>query len=185
MKKLALIVIIFITLALPIALASSTAYAQATMESYEDSGCTIVCNDFTAGKNQVWMKAIDLSAPNKEYKTAFYDASATGGGTFIAYDINTAVVKTLTGATVIFTDYPSSVGDGDWHAVVLYPSTTAAPPTYNEAIALPEYEVHDAFYVHQAAIPEFPTIMAAIGVAGLCFGIYYRMRKGRLAHVQA
>ena len=177
MKKLALIATIFIMLALLIALAPSTAYAQATMESYEDSGCTIVCNDFTAGKNQVWMEAIDLSAPNKEYKTAFYDATATGGGTFIAYDINTSVVKTLTGATVIFTDYPSSVGDGDWHAVVLYPSTTAAPPTYNEAIALPECEVYDAFYVHQAAIPEFPTVIAVLVVVGTCFGIYYWVRR--------
>ena len=180
MKKLALIATIFIMLALLIALAPSTAYAQATMESYEDSGCTIVSNDFTAGKNQVWMKAIDLSSPNKEYKTAFYDAA----GDFIAYDLNTSVVKTLTGATVIFTDYPSSVGGSDWHAVVFYPSSTVAPATYAEATIHGSKEVEDNFYVAQAAIPEFPTIIAGIGVVGLCFGIYYWMRRRRLAYVK-
>ena len=42
----------------------------------------------------------------------------------------------------------------------------------------------DGFTVQSTAIPEFPMVIAAIGVAGLCFGIYYWMRKRRPAHVQ-
>lgn len=43
---------------------------------------------------------------------------------------------------------------------------------------------HDTFTVQSDVIPEFPTIFAAIGVAGLCFGIYYWMKR-RLVYVKA
>jgi len=109
MKKLALIATICIMLGLLIALAASRVYAAAAIESYEDAACTLVQNTFTAGMNQVWMKVTGLPAQDREYKTAFYDAA----GNFIEYDINASVNKVLTGATVIFADYPSSMGDGD------------------------------------------------------------------------
>ena len=48
-----------------------------------------------------------------------------------------------------------------------------------------ELMANDSFYVAQSAIPEFPTVMAGIMVAGLCFGIYYWMRQRRLAYVKA
>ena len=75
-------------------------------------------------------------------------------------------------------------GDGDWHAVVIQTSETL-PSTYAAAIAHDNYVIDDDFYVANSAIPEFPTVIAAIGVAGLCFAIYYWMRKRRLAYVQA
>ena len=49
----------------------------------------------------------------------------------------------------------------------------------------PDYIVEDSFDVEQSAIPEFPTVITVIVVAGLCFGIYYWMRKRRLAYVKA
>jgi len=157
-----------------------------TYGSYEDSGYTTVQNNFTSGKNQVWIKATNLDNVSDDYKTAFYDASATGGGAFIAYIVNSTDANgDLTGPNCNFLEHPTATGDGDWHAVLFYPATTEAPATYNLATASGDKEVEDAFYVTQAAIPEFPTIMAAIGVVGLCFGIYYWMRKRRLAHVQA
>jgi len=39
------------------------------------------------------------------------------------------------------------------------------------------YAVTDSFTVDDSCIPEFPTVFAAITVPGLCFGIYWRMRK--------
>ena len=69
---------------------------------------------------------------------------------------------------------------GDWQCTVYYPDTYD-PASYNATdlyivagdISYGGY----AFNMDAAAIPEFSTVMAAIGVAGLCFGIYYWMRK--------
>jgi len=53
------------------------------------------------------------------------------------------------------------------------------PDTYDASWS---HTLADAsFTVESSAIPEFPTVFAAIGVAGLCFAIYYWMRKKRLA----
>jgi len=68
---------------------------------------------------------------------------------------------------------------------VVIQQADSLPPTYAEAIVDTEYIIDDDFYVAESAIPEFPTVIAAIGVAGLCFAIYYWMRKRRLAYVQA
>jgi hypothetical protein len=69
-----------------------------------------------------------------------------------------------------------------WHAVVSTTSDTP-PDTYDASWV---YTLADAsFTVEPSAIPEFPTIFAAIGVAGLCFAIYYWMRKRRLVFVKA
>jgi len=43
----------------------------------------------------------------------------------------------------------------------------------------------DTFTVTSAAIPEFPTVITAIVVSGLCFVIYYWMRKRRLGYTKA
>jgi len=51
------------------------------------------------------------------------------------------------------------------------------PAAYGDAIIHDNFIADDSFVVDASAIPEFPEVMAAIGVAGLCFGIYYWMRK--------
>jgi membrane protease YdiL (CAAX protease family) len=38
---------------------------------------------------------------------------------------------------------------------------------------------NDAFSVQQSAIPEFPSVIATLFVAGACFGLYYWIRKWR------
>jgi len=67
--------------------------------------------------------------------------------------------------------------------------SAGSPTPYDEAINNPDTYgllANDSFYVAQSAIPEFPTVMAAIVVAGVCFGIYYWMRRKRqLAYVKA
>ena len=57
---------------------------------------------------------------------------------------------------------------------------TAFPSTYSTLAADPDtYQLiaDDTFAVAASAIPEFSTVFAAIAIAGLCFGIYYWMRK--------
>ena len=92
------------------------------------------------------------------------------------------------------TDYylPSDSGaaSGLWHALVQPDSgyTSFGALTYGTIVAAPDTYgliANDSFTVNASAIPEFPTVIAGIIVAGLCFGIYYRMRKGKLAYAQA
>jgi len=82
-----------------------------------------------------------------------------------------------------------AVGDATWHALVQPAGGYSAfPSTYNTAVNNPDtygLMANDSFFVAKSAIPEFPTVMAGIMVAGLCFGIYYWMRKRRLAYVKA
>jgi len=77
---------------------------------------------------------------------------------------------------------------GNWHCAVY--TSGANPSSYdpddtNIVADDTSYTGGYAFHVEQSAIPEFPTVVAAVGVSGLCFGIYYWMRKGRLADVEA
>ncbi len=66
---------------------------------------------------------------------------------------------------------------GTWHAVV-YKTTGTMPNSYNlVSTGDTAYAVTDSFTVEEACIPEFPTVLAAIGVGGLCFGIYWWMRR--------
>ncbi|MFC2013331.1 hypothetical protein ACFLU8_00320 [Chloroflexota bacterium] len=115
-----------------------------------------------------------------DYKIGYYDnsgnqANATESQTSTAGGV-------LTGAYDLSTD--AIVAAGTWHAVTL-DTTGSIQGTYAAAIADPNYVVDDDFEVLQSAIPEFPTVIAGIGVAGLCFGVYYWMRRKRLAYFKA
>ncbi len=59
-----------------------------------------------------------------------------------------------------------------------YATITTSPATYGLL-------ADDSYNVDASAIPEFPAVIAGIAVAGMCFWIYYWMRKRRLARVQA
>ena len=83
---------------------------------------------------------------------------------------------TLNWSECLFTDYIGDADPGTWHAVVIQ-TTDALPPAYADALNHANFVADDAFDVAASAIPEFPEVMAAIGVAGLCFGIYWWMRK--------
>ena len=52
------------------------------------------------------------------------------------------------------------------------------------ALASPALVANRSFEVAAEAIPEFPTVIAAIMVAGSCFGIYYWMRKRKQFYVR-
>jgi len=150
-----------------------------TLGSYSNSLRTTVSNDFTTYGDTVYIYGENFDTTGT-YKVAYYD-----GGT--AHDgADGAKVETDT-----YTDDPDGILDesqcrpadyetssyGTWHAVVY--KTTETMPTSYDLVSTGDaaYVVTDSFTVQQAAIPEFPTVMAAIGVAGLCCGIYFWMRK--------
>lgn len=147
-----------------------------TAESYNDSAHTTVDNTFVAGEIYVHIWAHGLKASDN-YSVAYYDASSLFGGLKIATD--TGLISTAYGnlsSQYRLTKNPSAVA-GIWHAVV-FDSDIGSPPTYyDDAAAAAGYVVEDDFDVTAQAIPEFSTVFAAIAVAGLCFGIYYWMRR--------
>jgi len=157
----------------------------APWESYSDSGHLVVEDNFTGSTNHVYMEGTGF--PNGNYDVGYYD----GGGSqvLLALDENVSVTDgTLNSEYDITTDM-DAVGDDWWHALVQPAGApNSLPSSYAVAIADPDfYELmaNDSFYVAESAIPEFPTVMAGIMVAGLCFGIYYWMRKRKLAYVKA
>ena len=101
------------------------------------------------------------------YVVRYFDALAAQVGT----DANIGVTAPadLQSLTACNTDPLAAAGT--WHATVYRSSDDAL-------IA------DDTFYVNLNVIPEFPTVFTAIGVTGLCFGIYWWMRKRRVYRVQ-
>lgn len=148
--------------------------------SYSDSDHLIVCDSFSGDTNHVYMYGGDFAAGDT--KVGYYDAA----GNLAETDIYASFVGGILSSDCILNqDWGGSLPPGDdfWYAVVIQTSDTM-PSTYVLALEHADYITHDDFYVANTAIPEFPTVIAAIGVAGLCFGIYYWMRKRRVYGVQ-
>jgi len=152
----------------------------APWESYENLAPLTVCDNFTETNNHVYMQG--TSFPTDNYTVGYFD----GSGIWIAGDD-----IFVSGDGILNSEYQLDSLDaaaGTWHALAQPFGATSFPGTYAGAIAAPDtYELlaDDSFNVEAEAIPEFPTVMAGIMVAGLCFGIYYWMRKRRLAYVKA
>ncbi len=159
-------------------------------ESYSDLARTNVSNNFTVAGSYVYMKGTGFNAATSGYNVAYYDATVTGGGNNIMTDASLTVAGDgILNSLIRPSDFPSAaVGDPPWHALVQLTGATSFPATYNAAVAAPETYgllANDSFTVQASAIPEFPTVMAGIAVAGLCAAVYYWMRRRRLAYVKA
>jgi len=106
---------------------------------------------------------------NHDYKVAYYDGSGV--------KVQTEFTNTSSGSALEsqYNFRANSGADyGDWHSVVL---DGPAPNTYAAAIANDKYVVDDGFYVAESAIPEFPTVIAAIAVCLLSAVSYMVMRR--------
>jgi hypothetical protein len=105
-----------------------------------------------------------------DYKVAYYDGSGA--------KVQTEFTNTSSGTGTLESQYDftknSGATYGDWHSVVL---DGPAPNTYDAAIADANYVIDDGFYVAESAIPEFPTVIAAIAVCMLCAIPYMVMRR--------
>ena len=156
-------------------------------DSYRDQGRATGEETFTGPYGTVYMKGTGFLDLTNTYDISYYD----GGGTKIATDAGIALVNESGGRgdlgntgnpyepTYTFISNPSAQ-PGTWNAVVQPSGATSFDTDYTTVSANPDtYDLiaDDTFTVQQDVIPEFPTVMAAIGVAGLCFGIYFWMRK--------
>lgn len=178
MKKVTRIVGIFILVALLCVLVPSLVYAAITWESYQDLDHTTIWGGSGTEYNGTYYIVYMYGAGfgnNVYHNIGYYD----NAGAKIATD---ASVKSLPPTGTLASQYDlmtdPTAAAGTWHAVV-YPEATTPPETYVPGD--PSATADDDFEVLAEAIPEFPTVISAIAIAGLCFGIYYWMRKRRLA----
>ncbi len=154
------------------------AFRLDTLNPFEDSGHTTYCNNFnSAPLNTGYIQGCYFQVSHN-FTVAYYD----NDGSKVLSDGVLSDANGVVNSLCIFSNYPTSA-PGTWHAVIYDDSVASPPATYtaNDPNSIREC----TFTVTQEAIPEFPTVMAAIVVAGLCFGIYYWMRKRRLVHVKA
>ena len=153
--------------------------------SCSDSARTTVSNDFTSYGDIVYMYGENFDTTGT-YKVAYYDGGPAhdgAEGTKVQTDTYTDNASGISeNCQCRPADYGSS-SYGTWNAVV-YKTSATMPANYDlVSTSDADYTVTDSFTVQQAAIPEFPTVMAGVMVAGLCFGIYYWMRKRKRANV--
>ncbi|MFC2059410.1 hypothetical protein ACFLTS_07250, partial [Chloroflexota bacterium] len=150
-----------------------------TWESYKESGHTTVWgtvgDPYDSGTSTVYMYGIFENS--QLYHVGFYDALNDKTA-------STDPASTASGELSTLYDLGSDPSDspGTWHAVV-YKDPNSPPQTYNPVDV--NIIADDDFEVAESAIPEFSTVMTGIAVVGICFGIYYWMRKRRLAHIKA
>jgi len=143
-------------------------------ESYSDSDHLIVCDSFADSTNHVYMFGEGFASGTT--KVGWYDGGNALKQTDTYSSWGGGILNWSECDLMSFAGPPPTAAAGTWHAVVLLQADDI-PAAYADAIADPDYVVDDSFEVDASAVPEFPVVMAAIGVAGLCFGIYYWMRK--------
>jgi len=156
--------------------------------SYSDSGHTTVSNDFVSAGDIAYMQGENIAVATGTYKVAYYDggtlndgADGAKVGTDVSFTYATVPELPTDGvltSQVRPSDYDGTGASyGTWNAVI-YKTTGSMPASYdlvNTGDAA--YIITDSFYVQPDCIPEFSTVITAIGVAGLCFGIYFWTRK--------
>ncbi|MFC2013070.1 hypothetical protein ACFLUE_02145, partial [Chloroflexota bacterium] len=148
-------------------------------ESYDDGSQTNVwgttANPYDTGTQTAYIYGAAF-ANSTQYKVAYYDGADDLQGQDTPTSGGTGALSSA------FSLRRQNAAAGTWHAVV-YGSAETPPSTYTPAdVNIIE---DDDFLINQGAIPEFPTVIAGIVVAGLCFGSYYWMRRRRLAGVKA
>lgn len=150
-------------------------YNTGTYEQEDDT--------FSGSEHTIYMHGTNWTA-STQYKVAFYDAvgTRTTDARKIETDTPYADASGNLTADCVLTSWQATADAGTWQAVVFSMSDNP-PNSYDPGsqYALADHE----FTVEESAIPEFPTVFAAIGVAGLCFGIYWWMRKRRAIYVKA
>ncbi len=151
------------------------------------SGRTTVINDFTTYEDIVYMYGENFDTTGT-YKIAYYDGgTAHDGADGTKVETDGPYTDDSDGILDPSQCRPADYGSssyGTWNAVI-YKTTGTMPVSYDLVSKSDSaYVITDSFYVQPEAIPEFPSVVAGIVVAGMCFGFYYWMRERRLAHVK-
>ncbi len=133
---------------------------------------------FASPNTTVYMKGTGFASDT--YTVSYYDATAAGGGSKVYTESGISLDGNgFLNSQITLTSYPSSIA-GTWHALVQPTGATAFPSTYDAAVAAPDtYDLiaNDSFTVEQSAIPEFPTVLAAMVALALAAGVYLWMRR--------
>ena len=158
-------------------------YTPATLESYKEATHETVwgtgANPYDVDTQTAFMHGGNYIASHS-YHIGYYD----GNGTKVQSEGQTSGSdNTLSGQYLLTLNTDAAAGT--WYTVVFDDDLGSPPETYAACSGTAGYMVEDSFEVTPEAIPEFPTVMAGITVAGLCSVIYYFMRKRRLAPVKA
>lgn len=151
----------------------------APWDSYEDSDRTTVRDTFDSNFPTVYMRGTAFTAGN--YNVSYYDAAGQEVHTHNNIPDASGILDSYCILNQDWGPIPENWPTvGIWHALVQPTGGTAFPSDYNTAVNNPDtYNLiaNDSFTVELSAIPEFSTVIAGIVVAGMCFGIYYWMRK--------
>jgi len=151
-----------------------------TWESYDDAAQSNVWGGdgkhYNSTYNTAYMYGGNFTTTHT-YSVGFYDGDGDKAGT----DSGSLEGSNLSALYLLSSDPARAAGT--WNAVA-FDIGGSPPTTYAACSGAAGYVVEDDFIVDTDAIPEFPTVFAAIGVAGLCFGVYYWMRRRRLAYVR-
>ncbi len=166
MKKVTLIAAIFILVVLLFYSVGRVNAQAETWGSYSDLAHTTSSDTFTELNCTVYMWGDDFTK-NTDFKVIYWDGEGYK---------RVAEVQGSLGNQELSSQHTFNVPDvaGDWHCTVYSPDTYD-PASYDAGDA--NIVIDDTLIVEASAIPEFPTVMAAIGVAGLCCGIYFWMRR--------
>ena len=117
------------------------------------------CEDYNTGtSNTIYMKGTGFETGS--YTVRYFDALDAQVGT----DAGVSITAPQDLQSLMACNTNPAAAEGTWYARVYRSADDAL-------IA------EDTFYVNINVIPEFPTVLSAIGVGGLCFGIYWWMRK--------
>jgi len=142
---------------------------ESTWTSYSDAQHNTRCDLFTDYDNEhtVYMYGTRL-LPSHDYRVAYYDGSDTKK---VTDDVTSGASGNVSSQ---HTFVQGTDVAGTWNVIVCEPDFT--PPTsYNGSWS---YTItSDNLTVLQSAIPEFPTVIAAIVAFGLCVGVYIWMRR--------
>lgn len=143
-------------------------------ESYDDDIQSnvwgTVTNPYDSGTQTVFMYGGGFEA-SQLYHVGFYDPSASPN---IVATPNPSSDASGTLSTQYLLTTDPLAAPGTWHAVV-YKDPDTPPDTYTPGDAA--IVADDAFEVAFGAIPEFPTVIAGLAVAGLCAAVYFWMRR--------
>ena len=139
------------------------------LSSYSDSGHNIHCNNFSdyGTEHIVYMGSSGLTATHS-YKVAYYD----GDGDNILTHIRSTDESGNLSSQHTFVEGADVAGD--WHVIVC---DAAQDPLSTYDSNWEFILTDDTFTVDQSAIPEFPTIVAAIVALALSAGVYLWMRR--------
>ncbi len=138
--------------------------------SYSDASHSTSCDEFDEPVNEstAYMDITGL-LPNHNYRVAYYDGS--DNNTYTDSD----AISSATGN--VSSEHEFQLGQdeaGTWHVIVCEPDFDP-PNTYNGSWS---YIISsDTFTVQQSAIPEFPTVIAAVIAFSLCAAIYLGIRR--------